>query len=144
MKTFTLDEAQALLPIVEALLNRAIEAKQALADLEEEQKDLLRRIFLSGGILVNLTAVKKRKITMAALVQRAKDSLQEIDAIGVQVKDLDTGLLDFPCILEGETVLLCWKRGEARIGFWHRMEDGFRGRQPIDARFRRATPEKLN
>jgi hypothetical protein len=144
MKTFTLDEAQALLPIVEALLNRAIEAKQALADLEEEQKELLRRIFLSGGMLVNLTAVKKRKITMAALVQRAKDSLQEIDAIGVQVKDLDTGLLDFPCILEGETVLLCWKRGEARIGFWHRMEDGFRGRQPIDARFRRATPEKLN
>jgi hypothetical protein len=144
MKTFTLDEAQALLPIVEALLNRAIEAKQALADLEEEQKELLRRIFLGGGMLVNLTAVKKRKITMAALVQRAKDSLQEIDAIGVQVKDLDTGLLDFPCILEGETVLLCWKRGEARIGFWHRMEDGFRGRQPIDARFRRATPEKLN
>jgi hypothetical protein len=144
MKTFTLDEAQALLPIVEALLNRAIEAKQALADLEEEQKDLLRRIFLSGGMLVNLSAVKKRKITMAALVQRAKDSLQEIDAIGVQVKDLETGLLDFPCILEGETVLLCWKRGEARIGFWHRMEDGFRGRQPIDARFRRATPEKSN
>jgi hypothetical protein len=144
MKTFTLDEAQALLPIVEALLSRAIEAKEALGGLEEEQQDLQRRIFHSGGMLVDLAAVKKRKITMAALVQRAKDSLQEIDAIGVQIKDLDTGLLDFPCMLEGETVLLCWKRGEARIAFWHRMEDGFRGRQPIDARFRRAAPEKLN
>jgi hypothetical protein len=144
MKTFTLDEAQALLPIVEALLNRAIEAKEALAALEEEQQSLVRRIFSSGGLLVDVAAVKKRKITMAALVQRAKDSLQEIDAIGVQVKDLDTGLLDFPCILEGETVLLCWKRGEPRIGFWHRIEDGFRGRQPVDARFRRAAPEKLN
>jgi hypothetical protein len=41
-------------------------------------------------------------------------------------------------------VLLCWKRGEARIDFWHRIEDGFAGRQPIDARFRRAAPEKLN
>jgi hypothetical protein len=144
MKTFTLDEAQALLPIVEALLNRAIEAKEALAALEEEQQSLVRRVFSSGGLLVDVAAVKKRKVTMAALVQRAKDSLQEIDAIGVQVKDLDTGLLDFPCILEGETVLLCWKRGEPRIGFWHRIEDGFRGRQPVDARFRRATPERSN
>jgi hypothetical protein len=144
MKTFTLDEAQALLPVVEALLNRAIEAKEALAGLEEEQQDLLRRIFVSGGMLIDLAAVKKRKITMAALLQRAKDSLQEIDAIGVQVKDLDSGLLDFPCILEGETVLLCWKRGEPRIAFWHRMEDGFRGRQPIDDRFRRTAPEKSN
>jgi hypothetical protein len=144
MKTFTLDEAQALLPIVEALLNRAIEAKEALSELEEAQQDLQRRIFVSGGMLVDLAGVKKRKITMAALVQRAKDSLQEIDAIGVQVKDLDTGLLDFPCILEGEIVLLCWKRGEPRIAFWHRVEDGFRGRQPIDDRFRRPVPEKLN
>jgi hypothetical protein len=144
MKTFTLDEAQGLLPIVEALLNRAIEAKEALSELEEVQQDLQRRIFVSGGMLVDLAGVKKRKITMAALVQRAKDSLQEIDAIGVQVKDLDTGLLDFPCILEGETVLLCWKRGEPRIAFWHRVEDGFRGRQPIDDRFRRTVPEKLN
>lgn len=144
MKTFTLDEAQSLLPIVEALLNRAIEAKEALVGLEEEQQALLRRIFLTGGLLVDRAVVKKRKVTMAALLQRAKDSLQEIDAIGVQVKDLDTGLLDFPCILEGETVLLCWKRGETRIGFWHRIEDGFAGRQPIDARFRRATPEKFN
>jgi hypothetical protein len=144
MKTFTLDEAQALLPIVEALLNRAIEAKEALAVLEDEQQYLVRQIFVSGGVLVDLAAVKKRKITMAALVQRAKDSLQEIDAIGVQVKDLDTGLLDFPCLLEGETVLLCWKRGEPRIAFWHRVEDGFPGRQPIDDRFRRAAPERSN
>jgi hypothetical protein len=142
MKTFTLDEAQSLLPIVEGLLNRAIEAREALLGLEEEQQDLLRRIFLTGGLLVDRAAVRKRKITMAALIQRAKDSLQEIDAIGVQVKDLDTGLLDFPCVLEGETVLLCWQRGESRIAFWHRIEDGFRGRQPIDARFRRAIKDK--
>jgi hypothetical protein len=142
MKTFTLDEAQSMLPVVESLLNR--EAKQAHSELEEDQKDLVRRIFLSGGMLVDKAAVKKRKIAMAALVQRVRDSLQEIDAIGVQIKDIDSGLLDFPCILEGETVLLCWKRGETRIAFWHRIEDGFRGRQPIDARFRKAVPEKLN
>jgi hypothetical protein len=144
MKTFTLDEAQALLPIVESLLNRAIEAKQAAGELQEQMSELVRRIFISGGMLIDIGAAQKRRITLEALIQRAKDALEEIDAIGVQVKDLDSGLLDFPCLLEGETVLLCWKRGEQRIDFWHRVEDGFAGRQPIDARFRRAAPEKLN
>jgi len=144
MKTFTFDEAQALLPILDSLLKRAIEAKQAASDLEDEMADLVRRIFVSGGIHVDIAAAQKRKLALEALVQRAKDAIGEIDSIGVQVKDLDTGLLDFPYVLEGETVLLCWKRGEERIGFWHRVEDGFAGRHPIDARFRRAAPEKLN
>ena len=144
MKTFTLDEAQALLPIVESLLNRAIEAKQAAGDLQEEMAALVRRVFMSGGMFLDVAAAQRRKAALEALVQRAKDALEEIDAIGVQVKDRDTGLLYFPCLLEAETVLLCWKRGEPRIDFWHRIEDGFAGRQPIDARFRRAAPEKLN
>ncbi len=95
-------------------------------------------------MFLDITAAHKRKIALEALVQRAKDAIEEIDAIGVQVKDLDIGLLDFPCLLEGETVLLCWKRGEPRIEFWHRIEDGFAGRQPIDARFGPISPEKLN
>lgn len=144
MKTFTLDEAQALLPVLESLLNRAIESKQAAEELQEELAALVRRVFASGGMRVDVASVQKRRTTLEALLQRAKDAIEEIDAIGVQVKDLETGLLDFPCLLEGETVLLCWKRGEPRIEFWHRIEDGFRGRQPIDARFRRAAPEKLN
>ena len=144
MRIFTLDEAQALLPVVESLLNRAIEAKQAAAELEEEQSALVQRVFLQGGVLLDVAKTQKRKTAQVALIQRAKDSLQEINAIGVQIKDLDIGLLDFPCLLEGETVLLCWKHGEPRIDFWHRIEDGFRGRQPIDARFRKTAPEKLN
>jgi len=143
MKIFTLDEAQALLPVLEPLLNRATEAKTAAGELQEAMAAQVRRIFSSGGILVDVAAAQKRKLSLEALVQRARDAISEIDAIGVQVKDLDTGLLDFPCLLEGDTVLLCWKRGEPAIGFWHRMEDGFAGRQPIDARFR-TTPEKLN
>jgi hypothetical protein len=144
MKTFKLDEAQSLLPVVESLLSRALEAKQAASDLQEQIGDLARRIFVSGGMFLDITAAYKRKITLEALVQRARDAIQEIDAIGVQIKDLDIGLLDFPFLLEGETVLLCWKRGEPRIEFWHRIEDGFAGRQPIDGRFGPISPEKLN
>lgn len=144
MKTFTLDEAQSLLPVVESLLNRALEAKQAAGDLQEEIGNLARRIFVSGGMFLDITAAQKRKVALEALVQRAKDAIEEIDAIGVQVKDLDVGLLDFPFLLDGETVLLCWKRGEPRIEFWHRIEDGFAGRQPIDGRFGGISPGKLN
>ncbi len=143
MKLFTLDEAQNLLPIAESLLNRALEARQAAEELDDELTSLMRRIVAQGGMQVNAADVQRRRSTLEALIQRAKDSLQELDAIGVQVKDLDSGLLDFPCDLEGETVLLCWKRGEPRIGFWHRMEDGFRGRQPIDQRFT-TSPDKTH
>jgi len=71
-----------------------------------------------------------------------KDALAEIDATGVQVKDLDIGLLDFPCVVEGETVLLCWKLGEPAITHWHGVHEGFAGRKPIDERIARA--KKVN
>jgi hypothetical protein len=144
VKTFTLDEAQTLLPIIESLLNRAIEAKQAAEDLQEEAGILVREILVSGGLHVDIGTAQKRRSALEAQVQRANGALEEITTSGVQVKDLDTGLLDFPCLLEGETVLLCWKRGEPRIAYWHRIEDGFAGRQPIDARFGRNAPEKLH
>jgi hypothetical protein len=136
MKTFTLDEAQALLPVLEALLNRAIEGKKAAESIEGRMQDLARKIFLSGGLLVDIPRVRRQRAALESHLQAAKDSVAEIDAIGVQVKDLDTGLLDFPCEIDGEIVLLCWKLGENRIDYWHTVEDGFRGRQPIDDRFK--------
>jgi hypothetical protein len=69
--------------------------------------------------------------------QRAKDALAEIDSIGVQVKDIDIGLLDFPCEVEGQIILLCWKMGETSITYWHGTEEGFAGRKPIDERITR-------
>ena len=148
IKTFTLDEAQALLPVLEALLKRAIEGKKAAESIEGNMQELARKIFLSGGLLVDVPRVRRKRATLESHLQAAKDSVAEIDAIGVQVKDLDTGLLDFPCEINGEIVLLCWKLGESRIDFWHTVEDGFRGRQPIDDRFKarkqKPKPEQPN
>lgn len=135
VKYFKLDEAQALLPVLETLLKRAIEAKRAVEEIEERMQELSRKIFLSGGLFVDVERVRRRRAAHESHIQQAKDSLAEIDAIGVQVKDLETGLLDFPCLIDGETVLLCWKMGESRIEFWHTLDAGFRGRQPLDARF---------
>ncbi|HEV2463678.1 MAG TPA: DUF2203 domain-containing protein [Acidobacteriaceae bacterium] len=141
-KHFTLDEAQALLPVLEALLKRAIEARRDAEQIEEKMQALNRKVFFAGGMLLDTDRLRRRKAAHESHVQRAKDSLEEIDAIGVQVKDLDTGLLDFPCLIEGETVLLCWKMGEDHIGFWHTLDAGFRGRQPLDARFTKKVREK--
>ncbi|HEX6773518.1 MAG TPA: DUF2203 domain-containing protein, partial [Acidobacteriaceae bacterium] len=131
MKTFTLEEANSLLPVVESLLERAIAAKEEAERLEKEIQLLRQRIFLSGGMTVDITWVARNRTEMEGQVQKAKDALGEIDSIGVQVKDLDTGLLDFPCRVDGDLVLLCWRRGESRIEFWHTLESGFRGRQPL-------------
>jgi hypothetical protein len=145
MKTFTLDEAQSMLPVVESLLKRAAESKQAAEEIDEELSALSRRIFLSGGMSIDIVKVAARRSEIERLIQRARESVAEIDEIGVHVKDLETGLLDFPCIVEGETVLLCWKKGEPAIEHWHTMESGFEGRQPIDDRFRRrSTPNRPN
>jgi len=141
MRTFTLSEAQTMLPVLESLLKRAQTAARLAAQVEGELQDLSQRIFLYGGMHVDIAAVARRRGQREKAIQEAKDTLAEIDAIGVQVKDLDTGLLDFPFQLEDRVVLLCWKQGETAITHWHTIDDGFAGRKPLDERFTRG--EKL-
>lgn len=146
MKTFTLDEAQSLLPVLESLLKRAIESKRAAEQVEAALSELARRIYLSGGMKVDVGAVAKQRGEMDNQLQRVRESLAEIDSIGVQVKDIESGLLDFPCRLDDQVVLLCWRMGESSIEHWHTVEAGFQGRQPLDDRFRRrsASGERPN
>jgi hypothetical protein len=137
MKTFTLEEAQSLLPVVESLLKRAIEGKQSAEQIEADLNDLARRIYLSGGMRVDTSSVDKKRTEVEGHVQRVRESVAEIDSIGVQVKDLGTGLIDFPCRIDDQGVLLCWRLGEPAIEHWHTVDSGFQGRQPLDERFRR-------
>ena len=137
MKTFTLDEAQSLLPVLESLLKRAMEGRRAAQLVEAELNELPQRIYLSGGMRVNSASVAKQRAEAEENLKQVQESIAEIDAIGVQVKDLDSGLLDFPCRINGEVVLLCWRMGERSIEHWHTIEAGFQGRQPVDERFRR-------
>jgi hypothetical protein len=137
MKTFTLEEAQSLLPVMESLLKRAIEGKQLAQQVESGLSDLARRIYLSGGMRVDTDKVAKLRAEMEGHVQRVRESIAEIDSIGVQVKDLDAGLLDFPCRLDDQVVMLCWRMGETTIEHWHPVDTGFKDRQPVDERFHR-------
>ena len=143
-KTFTLSEAQTLLPVLEALLKRAQQAGRRAAELGFEMQQLSQRIFFAGGMHVDVVRAARRRAEREKALKEATDTVAEIGEIGVQVKDLEQGLLDFPCMLEGRTVLLCWKLGEKEIGYWHTEEDGFAGRKPLDVRFGKTEKERLN
>ena len=137
-RTFTLDEAHSLLPVLESLLRTAISGKKVMEEVQAEQQELSHRIFLNGGMFLDVVPLARRKAEKIKAEQRAKDALAEIDSIGVQVKDIDIGLLDFPCEVEGQIILLCWKLGEQSITHWHGTQEGFAGRKPIDERIARA------
>jgi hypothetical protein len=141
-KTFTLSEAQTLLPVLEALLQRARAAALKTAELEQEMRELSQRIFLAGGTHVDVVAAARRRAEQEKSAQEAKDTLAEIDAIGVQVQDLQDGVLDFPCVVDGNLVMLCWKMGEAAITHWHAADESAAERQPLDGRFGKT--ERLN
>jgi hypothetical protein len=137
-RTFTLDEAQTLLPVLESLLRTAIDGKKLIEAVDAELQEIGHRVFLAGGMFLNIVHLAGRKAEREKTTQRVKDALAEIDATGVQVKDLDLGLLDFPCEVDGRTLLLCWKLGEKAITHWHGVSEGFAGRKPIDERIARA------
>jgi len=137
-RTFTLEEAQSLLPVLESLLRAALDGKKLIESVDAELQELAHRVFLRGGLLVNVVHTARRKAEREKAIQRVKDALAEIDATGVQVKDFDIGLLDFPCQVDGHTVLLCWKLGEPGITHWHSTSEGFAGRKPIDEKIAKA------
>ncbi|MFZ0479598.1 MAG: DUF2203 domain-containing protein [Terriglobales bacterium] len=140
--TFFLDEAQMLLPVLESLLKQAIQGKKLIEDVDSELQSIAQRVFLNGGMRLNVVHLAQRRAEREKAIHRVKDALGEIDATGVQVKDIDIGLLDFPCKVEGEIVLLCWKLGESKITHWHGTHEGFAGRKAIDERIANAGKRK--
>lgn len=137
-RTFTLDEAQDLLPVLESLLRKALDGKKLIESIEGELQAVAHRVFLNGGMSLNIVHLASRKAEREKTFQRVKDAMDEIGAIGVQVKDLDIGLLDFPCEVDGQVVLLCWKLGEKSITHWHGVSEGFAGRKPVNPRISNA------
>ena len=143
-RTFTLDEAQALVPVLGSLLKAAIDGKQAAERIEQEFKAVSSRVFLNGGTLLDVAQLAGRKREKERLTRKIKDALAEIEATGVLVKDLEIGLLDFPCQVEGHTILLCWKLGEKTITHWHGTDEGYRYRKPIDEKIANAGKKPLD
>lgn len=134
-KLFTVASAEALLPKLEPLLRQSIALKASYEKAEAEIRAATQRVTMLGGSQVDRNKLAGVHSRREATVTRLKEILDEIAETGCLVKDLDSGLLDFPCTYRGEEVYLCWKLGEESITYWHRIEDGFKGRQLIDQEF---------
>jgi hypothetical protein len=132
---FTLQQAEKLLPEVESALREAIACKSEYEEAEKEWQNFSTRIALLGGVSVDRAQVLDRKHRRESNANRLKETIEKIQEFGCLVKDLDTGLIDFPTLFNGVEVYLCWKLGESGIHFWHGVEEGFRGRKSIDQNF---------
>lgn len=132
---FTLEQAQNALPGVESLIRQAIALKADYDSADAELRNIMHAITIAGGSQVDRESVLNLRTRRDSSLQLLKDTLERIQESGCLVKDLDTGLLDFPTLYRGTEVYLCWKLGEDRIRYWHAVADGFRGRKPIDEDF---------
>ena len=133
-KLFSLSEAERLRTQIEPVLIEAIEARRKFGEFDDQLSALAERIQRSGGLLVQFDKTATLRMERNRLEQTIRDALEKIHATGCIVKDLEVGLLDFPSRIDGEDVYLCWRLGEDRIRFYHRQDEGFSGRKPIDPR----------
>jgi hypothetical protein len=133
-KIFSLTEAERLRVQLEPVLIEAMETHRKLSGYDEQLGVLAERIQRSGGLQVPYERVAKQRIERNRLHEAVEAALERIQATGCVVKDLDIGLLDFPARIDNQEVYLCWKLGEDRIRFYHRQDEGFAGRKPLDPR----------
>jgi len=130
-RVFTPAEANSALPEVREVAERLVAFRARMRELEETHARLAGAVGGNGGGYVagDLGAVRGELATLAGSVAACVERLEEL---GVLVKDLDGGLVDFPAVRDGEEVLLCWHVGENEVAYWHDSVEGFAGRKPID------------
>jgi hypothetical protein len=120
---FTLEEANAALNVARPLVEQILSIRQAILDRQPEVWPALEKAAGNGG--------GRAASLLAAEFDRLDALVRQIHALGVELKDINLGLLDFPALREGRVVYLCWKYGEDEIRFWHEVDAGFGGRQPL-------------
>jgi hypothetical protein len=123
-RTYTLAEARAVLPRVKELMAMVQAARRAILKLRAAAWPALRAAATNGG--------SKQAGELALEFGKLETGIKGIMALGVQIKDIDSGLVDFLGTREGREIYLCWQYGEDDIAFWHELDAGFAGRQPID------------
>ena len=121
---FTPQEASKLLPDIKPKVKELIERKKVVAKLHEE----IEKYNLLG---FKTAEVAENAARLDALVEDMTRKIAELEDLGVQIKDLDYGLVDFPAEKYGERVVLCWRYGEPDVSFWHKPEEGYNGRKPL-------------
>ena len=128
-RTFTPSEANSALARVRPLAEQMVAVRARLGELEGEQREVVKIVAGNGS---GYAIGEARTPEFSRLAAELEDCLARLAELGVEVKDAETGLLDFPAVRQGEEVLLCWRVGEEAVEWWHGPEDGFGGRRRID------------
>ncbi len=123
-RNYTLAEARAALPQVKILMAKIQDARQAILRLRPTAWPALQKAASNGG--------SHAAGELALYAMKLEDGVKAILAMGIYIKDLDHGVIDFLGKRDGQEVLLCWRYGEDDINFWHDVNAGFAGRQSID------------
>jgi hypothetical protein len=130
MTLFTVEQAEALLPQLREILLDMQRCKRAIDDVRGDLGHAVESATGNGHVKDEATLGEKRR-RAESLVEQLNAGLAQINELGVELKDIEQGLLDFPYERDGRVVNLCWKLGEDRIGWWHELDTGFAGRQPL-------------
>ncbi len=125
---FTVEEARALVPRLRGLLT-AMQAEKQQIDLEVEALRRLVQLIQQNGHALEALEHERRLTELARALRR---KLRAINELGVEVKDVDLGLVDFPSLRDGREVYLCWKVDEPTVQYWHELDVGYLGRQPLE------------
>ena len=133
-RLFTLTEAERARKELEPFLLEAMDCRKKLAGLETDLSAVSARIMMMGGVIVPYEKLAALRLEHTQLAETMKSALTKIIETGCLIKDLEVGLLDFPSRIKDEEVYLCWRIGEDRIRFYHRQDEGFAGRKPLDPR----------
>jgi hypothetical protein len=126
-KTFLLDEANAIVPRFQLLMEKL---QRGALQLNAEIETLARETGIEPSALTPDDLLRTRP-TARMLIEELDAIVHEIEESGAYLKDVQLGLVDFPSERDGEIVYLCWQFGEPEVAFWHRTEDGFAGRQAL-------------
>lgn len=138
---FTVDEANALLPVLSQVLIKLKDAKDEVVQTKLQLQKIKAKATWGGRDKFE-PELFRSEAELEFLYLYMQDLIDRIADHGCQLKDIDLGLIDFPTTVDGEPALLCWRLGEPAVGYWHRVQDGYRGRQPVAGhRIGEATPE---
>jgi hypothetical protein len=128
-RIFTADEANALLPRLSDLLLQMQESKDKHDRLEEKAAQYELKASSNGNVIEKELNETRQELAQAATA--LKSLVERAQEMGCEVKDIDQGLVDFRAQRDGRVVYLCWKLGEPQISWWHELDSGFAGRQPL-------------
>lgn len=124
---YSVSEANALLPYIRTLVASMLEAREVILSLQPELWSVIQAAVFNGG--------SKSASDVTQYILAIQDAIRKLQSLNIIVKDINTGLIDFPAERDGQLIYLCWLYDEPSVQFWHDVDSGFAGRQRIDETF---------